>query len=447
MSLAKQYGLADPRCQLYMLFYYVGPTCLIVTLRTRRSQGDKRIEDGDTESYGTAAAAIHSQSPELGNGGCVGGGGCGRDEIIVDNAATLCGEYKTEDVDDYRNDDGDDDDERYWPSLPLLIKASSIAIFDIFAQSMVYTGNTLAGPTIFSIIYSSVTIWAAIYSKFILGRTLSLWQWWGIGLVVVGLSLTSIDSASMGQNVFWGACMIVIGSSLHGLTYVFSEKIMKVFDEEEEGGKRSCEPVLSSPLCLTSSVSMSTASTRSYDVASHRVHVHVPQESTSLRPQQRRRRRRRRPEVISARANCAIQGLVATIVLLAWQVIYTFPHIRPLVLDPMVESHTSPLDATLLLCAIALSNLLHSFTFFVTLKYLPGGATSAGVLKGLQAMLVFCVSSVFLCGRYDGQELCWSTSKAVSLVIVLCGIAVYTQGMIHGEVVVATKKMDVDGVL
>ena len=30
-----------------------------------------------------------------------------------------------------------------------------IAIFDIFAQSMVYTGNNLAGPTVFAIIYSS----------------------------------------------------------------------------------------------------------------------------------------------------------------------------------------------------------------------------------------------------------------------------------------------------
>ena len=81
----------------------------------------------------------------------------------------------------------------------------------------------------------------------------------GIGLVMGGLSLTSIDSAGMGQNAFWGACMIVIGLSLHGLTYVFSEKIMKVLEEEEEEEEEeessniSCESILSSQLLLTSS--------------------------------------------------------------------------------------------------------------------------------------------------------------------------------------------------
>jgi hypothetical protein len=49
----------------------------------------------------------------------------------------------------------DDINERYWPSSPhLLYHASYIAIFDILAQSLVYTGNNYAGPTIFAIIYS-----------------------------------------------------------------------------------------------------------------------------------------------------------------------------------------------------------------------------------------------------------------------------------------------------
>ena len=75
--------------------------------------------------------------------------------------------------DDEENDDGYDecyehddyDVERYWPSRPLLVynKASCIALFDIFALSMVYAGSNLAGPTISSIIYSSVTMmWAAL---------------------------------------------------------------------------------------------------------------------------------------------------------------------------------------------------------------------------------------------------------------------------------------------
>jgi hypothetical protein len=168
---------------------------------------------------------------------------------------------------------------------------------------------------------------------------------------------------------------------------------------------------------------------------------HLLQQVTTIRQQQKK-------EVISTRANCAIQGLVATILLFIWQLIYTLPNIHQLVLTPMALSNTSPFQAIMILGAITLSNLVHSLTFYVTLKYLPGGATSAGILKGLQAVLVFCFSSIFLCerddddnidnggkgvGRSQDEMMCWSTNKAISLLIVLCGIASYTRGMtMHG---------------
>lgn len=316
-------------------------------------------------------------------------------------------------------EDYDDDGERSWPPRPLLIKASAIAVFDIFAQSMVYTGNNLAGPTIFSIIYSSVTIWAAIYSKFLLSRSLSKLQWTGVTLVVLGLSLTAVDSLALGKNVFLGACLIVVGTSFHGLTYVFSEKIMTDIKNESI-----------SPLTISL---MNTALTSTDADCINNTRAQVRRETSRLQ-------RQRHHEIISVRANCAIQGLVATAVLLVWQLIYTIPQIQPLILIPMSESQTSPLHALLILSAIAISNLFHSITFFVTLKHLAGGATSAGVLKGLQAILVFCASSVFLCGRWDGgREMCWSASKLVSLAVVLCGIALYTRGM-YG--MTRKKKMD-----
>ena len=64
-------------------------------------------------------------------------------------------------------------------------------------------------------------------------------------------------------------------------------------------------------------------------------------------------------------------------------------------------------------------------TFFSTLKNFPGGATSAGVLKGLQAVFVFAASSILLCGRWGGLEMCWSRIKFISLVVVVCGILIY----------------------
>ena len=343
------------------------------------------------------------------------------------------------------------DVERYWPSRPLLVyKASCIALFDIFAQSMVYAGNNLAGPTIFSIIYSSVTIWAALYSKLLLDRSLSTMQWMGVFCVVSGLSLAALDSKSMGGNVFLGAVLIVVGTSGHGLTYVFSEKIMTTTTTKDEDKKKNGESTMAtlSSTASTSSSTRTASSTRSGtdDAADHhRNHGNAQQppiregSSSRLRLRQRRdhhhRRRRdddddRGDDIISVRANCAIQGLVASSVLFAWQLVYTLPNIRTLILLPMSKAGTSPPQALLVLSAISLSNLLHSATFFVALKHLAGGATSAGVLKGLQAVLVFAASSALLCGRWEGtgEEMCWSASKLVSLSVVLCGIGLYAGG-------------------
>jgi hypothetical protein len=75
-----------------------------------------------------------------------------------------------------------------------------------------------------------------------------------------------------------------------------------------------------------------------------------------------------------------------------------------------------------LLLSFALSNLVHSFSYFHTLKYYPMGAVNAGVMKGLQAVLVFVFTSLFYCNRIGGKEMCFNRSKFVSLLIVVSGV-------------------------
>lgn len=226
----------------------------------------------------------------------------------------------------------------------------------------------------------------------------------GILLVVIGLSITALDSFSVGTRIFIGACLILVGSSLHGMTYVLSEMIMTTISsittkmEREDGNSSSAS---------SSSVTASTSPIKNRDCTQRQRHQQI-----MIRP-------------ISIRANCAIQGIVASIVLLLWQIIYTLPRLQSLILTPMAQAHTSPLHAMTILLAITFANLLHSVTFYVTLKHFPGGATSAGVLKGLQAVLVFGVGSIVLCGRWGGLEMCWSMMKFGSLVVVMCGILVY----------------------
>jgi hypothetical protein len=63
--------------------------------------------------------------------------------------------------------------------------------------------------------------------------------------------------------------------------------------------------------------------------------------------------------------------------------------------------------------------------FFYTLKHVSGGATSAGVMKALQSVLVFAFTSLACCGRLGGNEMCFSSTKLASLVVVVGGIILF----------------------
>jgi drug/metabolite transporter (DMT)-like permease len=281
MALAKDSGLADKTCQLYMLFYYLGPASVIFFLQE-------------------------------------------------------------------------------WPSQKAIHKATCIAVFDVVAQALNYTGSAMAGPTIFAIIYSSVTVWTAVFSRICLSRQLTPWQWLGVVIVFVGLAITGLHSVSMGREVFQGSCLVTVGSIMHALTYVMSEAIMTRGDE-----------------------------------------------------------------TLSIRANCAVQGCFAFFALLLWQAIYTRPRFDELILQPMEANHTSYMKAMCILLSFTLANLIHALSFFHTLKHFWGGSTSAGVMKGLQAVLVFVFTSLAYCGRLGGSEMCFSKFKFISLVTVVGGVVLF----------------------
>jgi drug/metabolite transporter (DMT)-like permease len=248
-----------------------------------------------------------------------------------------------------------------WPPHPRVAKqAAGIALMDMFAQTLNYTGAAWAGPTVFAIVYSSVTIWTAVVSRVLLARVLTSQQWMSIGLVFGGLCWTASSSLELGHLVARGTVLVVFGSGLHGATYVLSEAIMK---------------------------------------ESHAEHT------------------------LSPKQNAAIQGSVAFAVLGLWQIVYTVPNWDKVIGEPVRAGGATWWSALLVLVAFASTNLIHSVSFSHTLKHYPGGATSAGVMKGLQAVLVFVAAHVLYCGRLGGSEMCFSSTKFVSLITVCGGVA------------------------
>jgi len=291
VTLLKEAGLADRKCQLYMIFYYTMPAMVTLPLLLRDRQSS-------------------------------------------------------------------------WPVRSSVVKACGIATWDIGSTSLNYAGASMSGPTIFAIVYSSVTIWTAIFSQMFLGRAMNVWQWMNVFTVFIGLAITATDSVNTGSNVLKGTCFIIVGSAMHGLTYVLSEGIM-------------------------------TGTVTAGD------------------------------EKLTVLQNNFIQSAVAGSMFLVWQIIYTRPHFNELIWNPMQDAGTTSWYALILLFGFGASNVIHSFTFFHTLCFFPGGATSAGVMKGLQAVLVFVFANFLYCNKVGGSEMCFSDSKLVSLVMVCGGVLGY----------------------
>ena len=265
-----------------------------------------------------------------------------------------------------------------------IAKASLIAVFDIAAQSLNYTGASLAGATIFAVIYSSVTVWTAVFSRVFLGRSLNQRQWVAVFVVFGGLCITAADSSTLGDSVTQGTVLVLMGSCMHGATYVMSEAIMK---KGAENNDSAIDSELRNPML--------------------------------------------RREKLSVRENAAIQGLVAFLGLLGWQVVYTAKRWDETIRDPMKMAGTTFYHALLILSCFSLANLLHSFSFYHTLANYPGGSTSAGVMKGLQAVLVFLAAHLLYCGHAGGEGMCFSVPKFASLMTVVGGVVLFSAATEH----------------
>mmetsp|Transcript_8098 Transcript_8098/g.19595 ORF Transcript_8098/g.19595 Transcript_8098/m.19595 type:complete len:370 (-) Transcript_8098:35-1144(-) len=128
---------------------------------------------------------------------------------------------------------------------------------------------------------------------------------------------------------------------------------------------------------------------------------------------------------LTARQNCAIQNSTAMCFFFVWQILYTMPRADEKLWQPMEDTETTLSTGISFLVLFGVANLIHAISFYYTLKNFPGGATSAGVMKGLQAVLVFVFTHLAFCGRRGGLEMCFSKTKFISLVTVVGGVVGY----------------------
>lgn len=202
-----------------------------------------------------------------------------------------------------------------------------------------------------------------MWARFILGRRHSSWQWLSFGLVFGGLCLTASTSGDRGDDL--------APSVLHGTLLVMFGSVLHA------GSYVLSEAVMTGQ------------------------------------------------DRLSVAQNTTLQSMVACILLIIWQCIYTIPRWEDSIDTPMKAAGTSWTRALGIMMAFAMANLLHSYSFYYTIKNYRGGSVMAGVMKGLQAVLVFVATHFFFCGKTGGNEMCFSHDKLLSLVTVVGGVCLF----------------------
>lgn len=274
----------------------------------------------------------------------------------------------------------------------------ALAVVDIFSQGLCLIGLVYAGSSIYIIVYSSTTIWAAVWSYFLLHKELISKQWVGIIMVVMGLSITAYDgkstaSASGGMDVLVGISMIMLGSLTHALTWVLIEKWTQ----------HPPSPV------------------------QEQVQVKKDQDSGaggSVCPQKVSRKEVAAPELV-----CSLMGISGCLFYSAWQMVYTLPRWEELVLAPIEARQGDLKHIGIAYLLLAFMGFLHAVSFYHLLGHV--GAVATGVMKGVQSVAVLLLSHEAFCGVERAQ--CFTVSKGVSLVVVLCGVFYYSAHTEKGQ--------------
>lgn len=243
---------------------------------------------------------------------------------------------------------------------------SILCALDVLSQTLNLTGLVYAGSMLFTILYSSCTIWTAVFSYYILKRSLHPMQSVSVVVIVLGLTVASAGSMSEGKNVIFGGILILLGSTFHSLVYIISEKLMI----------QSIDPIA--------------------------------------------------PENLSF-----IMGFFGLSFYSMWQILYTIPNFQTLIVDQIIVHNGSVRAIFLSYIGLIIINFVHAFCFFHLLGQI--GATTTGVLKGVQTVIVFIVSHLAFCSLQYSQ--CFTFQKGISVVVVVAGVMGYSYfntGAHHG---------------
>ena len=241
-------------------------------------------------------------------------------------------------------------------------------VLDIVGFLLSVGGLALAGSGTYQVLYSSVVVWAAVFSWILRGRRLSLQQAAGVLIVMMGLALSTTNWSGGTQG----------------------------------GGKASLKPLDSQVLL---GMAMSIACAMTYGL------VYVIAETVTSASDYPG------PKALASRVGI---GIVS--VCLLYIVVAVAPRAQLIKSRIASAGRLSMLQVAALYFSLSLSSALHSFTYYRLVA--ESGATATGIFSSLRAVGVFAVSHPLFCSQQPSQ--CFTVSRALSSAVVIGGILLFS---------------------
>ena len=263
-----------------------------------------------------------------------------------------------------------------------------IAFCDFLGTAGTTIGLELAGSAIFGIIFSSVTVWAALFTCVLLKKAQSPVRMLGIATVVAGLTLPTLDSngesSEQGQLVLLGICLTFAGTLFYALEYTLCEQAFSLCTRARAPSSRALisrraqHPRLPLPRALACSAAPGCPR---LPPAAGVVHLLAP---CSLLPAPRSSlpapcsllpapcsvlRADDRP--VDSKELCFFTGMWGLGFTLLWFVCYTIPKWQSLVSDEIEERGGSVPLIVLLFISHTINNGVHNYAWFVVCEVRP----------------------------------------------------------------------------
>ena len=310
----------------------------------------------------------------------------------------------------------------------------ALALLDLLGNVLNSLSIIWAGSALWTVVYSSVTLFSAAIKKVVLGKGQSRWQWAALGLTTCGLVLSVVaeDLPHLGPNVAAGVAAGFGGALSFGFMYVLSEVVMTPPQEP------AAAPV---PLAVAAATGSGGAGANDAAAAPEPLAAAPPLQGAA-------------PP--SALWVSGVDGAINTSLLCVYIAFYTLPRWDELVACPIDTAlrrgadGADGADASLLIpqrCAAAMDDaalpdplpsmrmlllalsivvvmyLVHMLAFYEMQR--ASGAVAAGVNKACQSTATFFASAALFCGGAARPAQCLNSAKLASFAVVVLGAVLY----------------------